>query len=509
MNKILLTALVILNLSALSQTGVVRLEFEAAINSDIYQLVPLDHQGFLVFYETSGMAGEGAKNWFFTCFGPDFKEKWKTNIPVILNAEYQHYIFHDSLVYLTFYNPGKVRSGSENFQVTTFDLVNGVSYETKTTLPPDGKPVEFIVAGDKAIVGMNLKNDQAGVFSIILKTGYLNEFTFTWPDQNFIEDLAYDLRNDLIVCLVNNYLSRRQNKLYFAALSTECAFRHDLEIAPVMAGKYLNTGRIVIQDSSRFLILGTYGNVSTKIPSQAEYFGLESAGVYSTRVSGNSQEFMNYYNFAEFNNLRAGVSARDFYRLQKKKERESPEYSMNYELLVHDALIRDSSVIMFMEAFYPEFRTVSDISYDHWGRPVTQSYTVFEGYRFFNALLSAYDADGQLMWDNSLEINSSPTRNLEKKAGYYFDGRPALIFNNDGARISYRICLENTELEPFSKLDLETAEFGDKITAAGKNRMIHWFGYNFLAYGYHTIQNNLLQDKNERTVFYINKISLE
>ena len=44
-----------------------------------------------------------------------------------------------------------------------------------------------------------------------------------------------------------------------------------------------------------------------------------------------------------------------------------------------------------MEAFYPEFRTVSDISYDYWGRPVTQTYTVFDGYRFFNSILAAFN----------------------------------------------------------------------------------------------------------------------
>ena len=54
---------------------------------------------------------------------------------------------------------------------------------------------------------------------------------------------------------------------------------------------------------------------------------------------------MNYYNFMEFHNLRAGVSARDFYRLQKKKDRETAEYSMNYELLIHDPEQHDSSVI--------------------------------------------------------------------------------------------------------------------------------------------------------------------
>jgi hypothetical protein len=152
---------------------------------------------------------------------------------------------------------------------------------------------------------------------------------------------------------------------------------------------------------------------------------------------------------------------------------------------------------------------VSDISYDNWGRPVTHTYTVFEGYKFFNSLLIGFNLNGELLWDNSLEINIAPTNHLDKKTAYFFDGEPAILYYNDGSKISYRICLENAELEPFTKLSLETSELGDKITAVGQNRLIHWYDYNFLAYGYHTIRNNLLTAKNERTVFYINKISLE
>jgi hypothetical protein len=297
--------------------------------------------------------------------------------------------------------------------------------------------------------------------------------------------------------------------MYLLVLDPETGFRYDVEILPVITGKFLNTARIYESDSAHYFLIGTYGNIAAKIPSPNEYFGIESTGVFATRIFSKKQEFMNYYNFMEFKNLRAGASARDFYRLQKKKERESPEYSMNYELLTHDPELHDSTLTIMMEAFYPEFRTESDISYDYWGRPVTQTYTIFDGYRFFNCILAGFNLNGELAWDNSLEVNIAPTDNLGKKTAYFFDGRPAILFYNDGSKISYRISLENAELEPFTKLDLETSKGGDKITAIGQNHIIHWYDYYFLAYGYHTIQNNLVTEKNERTVFYINKISLE
>jgi hypothetical protein len=509
MKNILLISLLLICLTGRSQTGVLRLEFEAALNSDIYELIPLGDQGFLVFFETRDLAGEGSKNWLFTFYNPSFTEVWKANIPVVADAYYQNNIRKDSFLYIFFLNSDKVKSGADNFQLLTLDLANGVSYETKGNLPAESTFIKFCIADDRIFLGLNLKNEQAAIYSINLKSGPISEFRMAYPDQNFIEDIIYDPIHNQVISIVSNFLNRRQNKLYMLVLSVDSGFLYDLEIAPVITGKYLNTARIILTDSTHQFLIGTYGSLDSKIPSANEYFGIESTGLFTTRISERKQEFMNYYNFMEFHNLRAGVSARDYYRLQKKKERETPEYSMNYELLTHDPEMYDSTMVMMLEAFYPEFRTVSDISYDYWGRPVTHTYTVFEGYRFFNSILAGFNLNGELAWDNSLEINVASASRLDQKAAYFFDGKPALLFYNDGSKISYRICLENAELEPFTKLDLETSEFGDKITAVGQNHLIHWYDYYFLAYGYHTIRNNMLTEKNERTVFYINKISLE
>jgi hypothetical protein len=379
----------------------------------------------------------------------------------------------------------------------------------KGKLPAESVLSKIVVTANRVVIGLNLKNEQAAIFSLDQKHDTVTEFQVTYPDQNFIEDLVYDEDNDKVIGIISNFLSRKQNKIYLVALAEDLNFSYDMELSPVLGGKVLNTAKVHISDSAGYLLAGTYGNMAAKLSSPSEYFGIESAGVFTTRIRDQKQEFINYYNFVEFRNLRAGVSAKDFYRLQKRRDRETGEYSLNYELLLHDLLLHDSSLVMMMEVFYPEFRTVSDISYDYWGRPVTHSYTVFEGFRFYNSILAGFNLEGELEWDNSLEIDLPPSGQLDKKVAYYFDDEPAILFYNDGSRISYRIFLGNAELESFNDLELETSEPGDKITVMGQNYIAHWYENFFLAYGYHTIRNNLLLDRNERTVFYINKISLE
>ena len=115
MKKILLISLILISLPGFCQTGVVRLEFEAAINSDIYELIPLEEKGFLVFFETKGVAGDESKNWLFSFYNTSFEEVWKANIPVVSDAEYQDYFRQDSLLYLFFLNTGKAKATSDNF----------------------------------------------------------------------------------------------------------------------------------------------------------------------------------------------------------------------------------------------------------------------------------------------------------------------------------------------------------------------------------------------------------
>lgn len=508
--KYLLTFIVLLySLTGLGQSGPVRVEFEAPVNSDIYRLVPCGERGVLSFYETKDLAGEESKNWFFILFDTNLTEIWKAHIPVITGAEFQDYLLADSVLSLFFLNTGKVRTGKDNFQFLIIDLVNGISMEKRGLFPVESAFKKMVVQGQRAYLALNLKNDQAAVYTVDLVTSEIIDFNIVLPDQNTIEDLVYDPYQQQVLVLVSNFLSRKQEKTYLLSLAPEGTYRYDMEISTSLGSKYLNAARIFPMPDSTFMVIGTYGSLASKLPSTSDYFGIESAGVFSTRIKGRKQEFMNYFNFMEFRNLRAGVSARDFYRLPKKKVRESAEYSLNYELLAHDPVFHDSSLVILLEAFYPEFRTVSDMAYDYWGRPVTHTYTVFEGYRFFNSILAAFNLKGDLVWDNSIEVNLPLTRRLEKRTSFFFDDQPVLLFYNDGSRISYRVGLKHKELVPFSKLSLETTEIGDRVTATGFSQVRHWYGHYFLAYGYHTIRNNSLVNRNERTVFYINKISLE
>ena len=123
MKKFLLFLVLAIPLILKGQSGLVRVELEAALNSNIYQVVPCGDQGVLVFFETKDEVGENSKNWHFMFYDPDMARVWEADIAVVLEADYKDFSLKDSLLNLFFLNTDKIRPATENFQIIHFDLV--------------------------------------------------------------------------------------------------------------------------------------------------------------------------------------------------------------------------------------------------------------------------------------------------------------------------------------------------------------------------------------------------
>ena len=89
------------------QTGLIRVELEAALNSNIYQVASCGSRGVMVFFETKDVVGDNAKNWHFMFYDTQLEETWNADIPVITGANFKDYDIRDSLLLLFFMNEGK------------------------------------------------------------------------------------------------------------------------------------------------------------------------------------------------------------------------------------------------------------------------------------------------------------------------------------------------------------------------------------------------------------------
>ncbi len=238
----------------------------------------------------------------------------------------------------------------------------------------------------------------------------------------------------------------------------------------------------------------------------------ESAGFFASLIRNGVQQSVTYYNFLEMGSATALLNEHDMISLKKKalkKNKPLDEYSVDFSLLLHDVFTWHDQYILAAEIYAPQYHTESFTDFDYYGRPYTNSFSVFDGYRFFNTLVTGFDKDGKLLWDNTFEIRNVVSMDLSQKVVVFPAGDDlALCYITDGMA-GTKIIHENTVVEKpdFAPIDLLYPD--DKIISETKSKIVPWYGNYFITYGYQEIKNIVIPSNNKRLVFYFSKLSFE
>jgi hypothetical protein len=149
--------------------------------------------------------------------------------------------------------------------------------------------------------------------------------------------------------------------------------------------------------------------------------------------------------------------------------------------------------------------------YDFYGRPVTTTRTIFEGYRYTDAIVAAFDINGELLWDNSFMIKNILTYNLKERVKVLFDGEEIILLYSSGGKIASKVIRNNEVVEGLDYTEIETFYRNDKVLEDYRSDIVYWYNNYFISYGYQKIKNRLQRptNKRKRTVFYFNKIAFQ
>jgi hypothetical protein len=134
---------------------------------------------------------------------------------------------------------------------------------------------------------------------------------------------------------------------------------------------------------------------------------------------------------------------------------------------------------------------------------------VFQGYRYLNGIVTAFDTEGRLLWDNTMETRNLRTFELSAKQNISFNGTRAVLSYASEGKIGSKIIQGSDLLEPIDYTPVDLLRPEDKLISDTKSRMIPWYDNFFLCYGYEEIKNISLPENNKRLVFYCTKIRYE
>jgi hypothetical protein len=272
--------------------------------------------------------------------------------------------------------------------------------------------------------------------------------------------------------------------------------------------KHLIFGRSLKTDKNMQLVAGVYGSRS------AEF----SRGLFITSIDPSGMQQARYYNFADLENFFKYMKAKREKRIKNRIERKKikgKKIRFNYRFLVHELIPYNNQYILLGEAFYPRYTSMDRSSYTSFFNPfvnpnaIIQNGRIFDGYYYTHAVVMCFDTNGNLIWDNSFEINDVRTFTLEQfvKLEVHQDKIALLyLFDNE---IRTKIIKGDQVLEGKTTDPIRTMSENDivKKEVSDRSKLEYWYDDYLYAYGVQEIINSSGNGLGKRRVFYINKVT--
>jgi len=491
------------------QKNPLRVELNANLDMEDYSLVPCGENGILVFFESDTKGSDiDTRIWHFAFYSRNLQQLWLADTALITGVKYKGYSSDGQNTYLIFLDVDRQKS-TNNLQILKIDYQLNEFGILSLQAPEKSEPVHFSIHDGNAIIAYNNSKFEPHIQIIDLSDGSSKLVTLELEGLNIIQELSFDLDDNAVYAVVENYISKLQNAILIVQMDQSGGIERTFSINPAIEKKVINQARIAYMGGDTLLVMGTYSNEASKLADARDETGPETAGYFITRFEGDKEIFIHYYNFLEFKEMYRALSSKTVADLRIKAEKQKSkgeEYSLDYTLLLHDIIQYKGNYVILSEAYFPEYRTVTNMYYDYYGRPIPQTYTVFDGYNFISGIAAAFTPDGKLVWDDGIEIRNILTFNLAKYMESFVGGEDLAFFYSAEDKLYYKIAGSPETGNVLQNISIESQYKGDKVMEDLGSKMIHWYKNYFICYGYQKIKNNRISG-GKRTVFYFNKLA--
>jgi hypothetical protein len=489
-----------------------RVEINAKSDDETYRLIPCGVKGVVIFYKSLEIVEPDKVKWYFAFYNQDLQLLWSKGIALANTLEYKKSSLDPDTLSLFFRTNDKAKNVEFNFQIVRLDFGKGVFTGNGGRFPDNAEVVDFLTRKGKAYIGFNAKNEPARIMLLDMQTGKQVVTPLSKGSVSTLMQVYVDSSGSRMITSVRKFILKNQSEFVLSVLDSAASLLSEINITSASADHELNAMCFMPADHGEILVAGTYGSPPVQKSSSGNTMAGESTGLFFTKVVNDQQQPIMFYNFLELKNVNLLVGQKDMEALKKKSEKKNKslnEYSLDLTLILHPLIEKNNEFVLMAELFSPQYHSENFTDYDFYGRPFTSTYSVFDGYRFSNALIAGFDKNGKLMWDNSIDIRNLVSFELNPKVLRYDQGNNIVMAYLSEGKIASKIIHNDEVIEKtdFSPVELEYPN--DKLVSETKSRILWWYDNFFLCYGYQDIKNVSLERNNKRLVFYFNKVRFD
>jgi len=487
----------------------VRLEVPADIDVEGYNVEVLGEKGVLVFYESNELNNEKRRKWYFGLFDTHLKQQWLKFVPLADKMQFIDSYFFDTKVHLLFRNVGRGRNENGYYEIVSLDLINGNLEQISGTFPAKAEISGFEVIGKHACIGINLSKNETDLLFVNLSNGAINPVKLAAGEESYIETVY----------------ANQFNKVFYIALKVKKDNRYIKDLIHVYGpeGIAVETAEIVVEDNVRVLRKFSFEALSKKQMLVYGVFDLhtgrlpdfdkmddedkpKSAGLFFFKFSGSKAGTVKFIDFSRLDNIHGSIAQRSTTKVEKTDGVSSSVYGAFFNISKPQLINNGDNYVLSAELYKPHYRTETRMDYDFYGRPYPYTYSVFDGYLFFDVIVIAIDNEGDLIWNNDYIMRDLKSYSLERHSLVFSENEFVTTAYVNNGRVYSKVFDGALDIDSDESI-IATNNGKDRIDRDENNFIKRWYDGYFLIYGYQKILNRSLSKQNERTIFYLNKIA--
>jgi hypothetical protein len=493
----------------LGTSPLMRIEIPVQSDQETFRVIPCSQRGFLLFYKSVEMVDETRIKWIFVFYTPDFKQSWIKSVPIdgdhdLIVTSWQG---SDTLSFLFSYT-GKSKEEAGDMNIIRLIFPSATFIVNSFHIPGAVQPCAMYTRNSYGVIGLNVKDNVAQLAWIDLASGKTRIFPSGPGNMTRIVELKAHITDPGIITILSKQVNRKVEEFYLVVFDTSGHTVIDTRISSIDPQRILSSVKCVQSNKDSIAILGTYRIDGTGSKSHSDDTG-EIAGLYYTLFAKANQVDFSFIPLMDLKNIGLLMSEKDILNIKKKALKKSEgqsELTLGFYFLLHDIISSHDGYLFLADIYFPQYHTEYFTDFDYYGRPYSNTYSVFDGYRFTNALAVALNNQGRMQWDQVMEIRNLLSFELKPKMNILLKHDTLLMCYLGDGKIGSKLFLRDKLLGKLEYDPVELSHPEDKLISESRSYMAYWYNDYFLCFGYQEIKNIALGQNNKRKVFFINKM---